>query len=205
MGSDSDVDSDSDSDTDSDTDSDADGDGDADTAVETDWDTGSLPDSDTDTDYDPDCDGPEVWYDGTHDLCWQQQPSEYLEWYPAVDYCEGLTLEGSADWFLPGIEQLRTLIYGCPATEPDGECPVTDSSSYDDLNEACEGCWPPGPGPGDCYFQPGLGGSCGRVWSSSEVLYSGYAAWTVAFTHGNVDSTSKNTGSTRARCVRYPD
>ena len=44
-------------------------------------------------------------------LTWQQAgSSNYLTWEQALAYCEGLNIAGSADWRLPTIKELRSLV-----------------------------------------------------------------------------------------------
>lgn len=57
----------------------------------------------------------------SHDyLSWSDKAIEKMNWDDAIKYCEDL---GGR---LPTIDELRTLIQNCPATETGGECGVTE-------------------------------------------------------------------------------
>lgn len=64
--------------------------------------------------------------DHSSGLVWSSKTSTSWDMLDAEDYCENLTEGGISDWHLPTISELRTLIVDCPATEPGGECGVTD-------------------------------------------------------------------------------
>lgn len=72
-------------------------------------------------------------------------------------YCLDLVMGPYTDWRLPTIDELRTLIKGCPSTETGGDCPATVECYGKDQGEClgadCSGC-PVGLGPGKegCYW-----------------------------------------------------
>jgi len=195
-----------------DTDVDSDTDSDSDTATH--FEVGSDPETDTASDTDSsthppmtECDG--GLFDPDTNLCWQHPAGGELDWvisdrewveYPASDYCLELDQGGSTDWYLPNIDQLRSLIRGCPQTEPGGECGVSYSWGCldEECAEECGGC----SGDGMCFWDPALGEDCGRYWSSSQCTgsYSDHA-WVVAFGNAIVDFVGVEE-SELVRCVR---
>ena len=107
-----------------------------------------------------------LWVDSTTGLWWQNPGTEKLFTFDeAIAYCEGLKWSGQDDWRLPTIGELRSLIRGCPGTQTDGACGVTDScmTEYCFGNE-CRDCpFSGGPGKSGCYWDVALGGSCQRM------------------------------------------
>ena len=63
---------------------------------------------------------------------WSSMSSETMDWRDAVDYCEDLNECGHTDWHLPNINELRTLIKNCPATQTGGICGVQDPNCLKD-------------------------------------------------------------------------
>ena len=120
-----------------------------------------------------------------------------------MTYCDGLALGGRDDWHLPTINELRSLIRGCPATETGGSCGVTDTCLGDGCrNDACVGCsFLGGPGTGEAYWPPRLGGTAYWYWSSSSYAGGASNAWSVAFHCGYVDYYDE-TLTVYVRCVR---
>ncbi len=138
--------------------------------------------SDTDTDSDTETDTHEpmtVCQGGLLDpetgLCWQDPFSETLmPWQDLISYCENLELGGFTDWYLPNIDELRTLIRGCSFTEPDGECGAQEGFQplywEEEWETFCLGCASlQGPGENGCYWDVGLGGACeGKMFFASS-------------------------------------
>jgi hypothetical protein len=134
-------------------------------------------------------------------LTWQEPPeSTFRDWDRAIAYCEGLTLDGSSDWRLPSVSELRTLLRNCPATESGGACGVIDtclagSCASGDCTPACDGA------AGTCLRDVALTGSCGWTWSASAVDGDSSEAWRVDFETGQVSNFAKTSGIP-VRCVR---
>jgi hypothetical protein len=168
-----------------------------------DGDGGSDSDTDTDSDFE--------WCDETTSLCWQLGVKQ-ADWNEAIAHCDALSLGGHDDWYLPSVDELRSLIRGCPATETDGECPIVDGSGNDEVVDECEGCIiAEGPqSTKGCYWDDGMGEFCffpeGDNWSSSQdVEYSpSNRAWRIGFDEADIDSSLK-TNLYNARCVRAMD
>jgi hypothetical protein len=149
-----------------------------------------------------------VWRDPSSGLSWIDPPAETnLSWQDAIDFCDQLVLDGKDDWRLPKLDELRSLIRGCPDTESDGRCQVWDGSGYDDLNsemnKPCSGC-EKNEGPHSetgGYYDSALSGISSYYWSYSEdVDRSGYA-WNVFFVEGAI--TSKQADRLfQVRCCR---
>ena len=64
--------------------------------------------------------------DSSTGLVWSANLPEKMMFEKAFDYCDNLVEGVISDWRLPTISELRTLIVNCPASEPGGECGVTD-------------------------------------------------------------------------------
>ena len=113
-----------------------------------------------------------AWCDDTSGLCWQDPQKDGYDNAEggvvpadAIRYCRQVAFGGHADWRLPTINELRTLIRGNPNTETDGACPMhNDSISSDMLDPTCLNVAEYG-GPGTetakgCYWPPELTGTC---------------------------------------------
>lgn len=92
-------------------------------------------------------------------LTWEQRPTDQdLDHPDAVAHC----LAKGAGWSLPSIDQLRTLVVGCPALAPGGDCPTSAACSTPETcygpqpqqgYRPCEGCeFRQGPGPRGVYL-----------------------------------------------------
>ena len=145
--------------------------------------------------------------DSTTPYIWSERYGK-MNWQAAVDKCTVLNSSnygGYSDWRLPTINELRTLIQNCPATQfpqiGEESCGIThpDHLSYkDDRNSACNGCTYDSNNPG----QYSKFGDTGWLWSSSILSdYSNYA-WGVIFDSGGVYDVYKDSDTNYVRCVR---
>lgn len=144
-----------------------------------------------------------TWTDPTSGLTWQVEPTGgQMEWSDAKAYCSGLSL-GGGGWHLPTIEELRTLIRGCPGTVTGGSCGVADGC----LSFSCwdeEDCWDcsSNNGPADgCYWPDEMQGTCSWYWSTTAVADIDDGAWYVTFGYGSVHA-GYDYADWRVRCVR---
>jgi hypothetical protein len=142
------------------------------------------------------------WYDPSSGLCWEDPPERIgRSWDDAVAYCDGLALGGRDDWFLPTIDELRSLIRNCPATETGGSCNVTAACLGPGCrNVECSGC-AYGEGPGGAYWPAELHGFASWYWSSSRFTGDAPNAWHVDF-DGAYVHREHISALFQARCVR---
>ncbi|MDD5306229.1 MAG: DUF1566 domain-containing protein [Deltaproteobacteria bacterium] len=218
-GSSSKADSGADTDTDGDTDADADTDSDSDSDTDADSDSDSDSDSDTDSDSDSDTSSETgtvsdtdlgcAWIDGTTLLTWENPAStDYRNVAESTSYCESLVACGFDDWRLPTIDELRTLVRGCPATATGGTCGVTSSCLASTcLTDDCgDASCTYGSGPDDegNYWPTALEGpyvAYEQYWSSSSTTDLSGGAWYVLFKNADIGhATASFDGLTR--CVR---
>jgi Protein of unknown function (DUF1566) len=181
-------------------------------------------DDDADDDFDDDVDDDDsnefscqgdVCIDSASGIMWQNEDrDDRTGWEESKDYCANLDAGegygGFKGWRLPTISELRTLIRGCPATEPGGECGVTDDCLDKGAcwSELCRSCEPNvGPGPEGRYWPADLEGIAWLYWSSSEQTDSGGDnAWAVGFNCGSVHGLGiSGTVNYGTRCVRTLD
>jgi Protein of unknown function (DUF1566)/Caspase domain len=132
-----------------------------------------------------------MWTDLYSELMWQVMPSQRRkDLSQAKTYCAELSLGGYSDWRLPTISELRSLIRGCPSTEMDGSCRVTDSCLIKNscLNNSCEKGCPKkdGPAESNAYWPVMLDGKVSWYCSSSEIPEHDNVAWSVNFDGGRV-------------------
>lgn len=143
------------------------------------------------------------------ELQWQDPPSpSTMSWDQAEAHCQALEQGGHSDWRLPSIDELRTLVDGCPSTMPGGACPVGDACLSGSCSNAssvctCEGQSPPARG---CFHVPGYNDACGCFKSGSAVSGGpdGDYHWELCFDRGYV-TNSPATTPMRVRCVRGED
>ena len=147
-----------------------------------------------------------VWTDPVAGLQWQRvAPEQRMAVDVAAVYCEenqaGLPGLG---WHVPSIDELRTLVRGCPGTEAGGACGVTEQClDFADCWSA--ECWkcPIGEGPADgCYRDADLQGDCGATWTVDPVGGQAGRGWFVNFQRGGVHHDILTVESI-VRCVRW--
>ena len=75
---------------------------------------------------------------------WQKgQSTEKLTYEQAVSYCDNLVINDITHWSIPTIDQLRTIVRGCPNTMTGGKCPISEAcaNSYTCRpSDYCDGC-----------------------------------------------------------------
>jgi len=147
--------------------------------------------------------------DRKYRLVWSKKHFGNMTWQKAVDYCleNRAGLPGSG-WHLPTIDELRTLIIGCRATEPGGRCPAKEGCRS--KQDCYGGEWEPncapsearkGPGPEGCYMDKAFDDPCGWYWSSTPCTWSSSSALLAAFSFGFVNCYDIVTIN-GVRCVR---
>ena len=145
------------------------------------------------------------WLDSETGFMWENPASDLpLAWDAANAYCNALNLAGYADWHLPTVDEFRTLIRGCPATQPGGSCNVQEGGclAWSCRDESCDGClYMVGPGEGGTYWPDGIVGGCCGYWSSTLLEDNVYYGWRLYAGTGGVDASSGGTARS-VRCVR---
>lgn len=137
-------------------------------------------------------------------LVWQDPPLwDLLIWMQANDYCDLLDNGGYDDWRLPDVDELQSLVRGCPGA---ADCGVDDPECLEaGCNEGsnCAGCedWE-GPTADGCYWVSSLDGWCEVYWSRSVAGVDRY--WTVDYIQAK--TRTDDLGFANAvRCIRGPD
>jgi serine/threonine protein kinase len=148
--------------------------------------------------------------DKKYGLVWSKKNFGNMTWQEAVEYCRENpgNLPGSG-WDLPTIDELRTLIVGCSATEPGGRCPAKEGCGSEkncwggNWRANCAPCEAlKGLGPGGCYMDKAFDDPCTVYWSSSRYPWSSSSAFSVGFYDGSVFSLFDIYGADGVRCVR---
>jgi hypothetical protein len=124
--------------------------------------------------------------------------------------CDNLATGGHDDWRLPTIDELRSLVVGCPATATDGPCPIHDAcTSVACDGPDCAGCTAgAGPGPDGRYldgaFKPSVEA---QFWSVTRIEANEAPAFVVEFDTARVHwyVTTADVSYKGVRCVRGPD
>ncbi|MBO4698075.1 DUF1566 domain-containing protein [bacterium] len=122
-------------------------------------------------------------------IMWSSHSEDPMNWYDAVKYCKKLDECGYSDWYLPTIDELRSLVTGCQHIETGGDCAVTENClSFEDCwSHACN-CEPYEYDPcsklGECESEI-------MLWSSSTQSDFPDYAWYISFFYGDVYNTYK--------------
>jgi len=106
-------------------------------------------------------------------LTWQKGESSLLHWDQALDYCEGLILAGAADWRLPNLREMETIL--------------DDSRSMPSLNTN--------------FFSGPYGYIYWTSTTYAPGNYFQYA-WDLAMLNGNYQGGGKSLNTQAAKCVR---
>jgi hypothetical protein len=152
-------------------------------------------------------------------LRWQDRlPASAMTWQAAVDYCaanpdrlpgEGWPFPSLDGWRLPAIDELRTLVGGCPASETGGVCGVTaDCLGHAACASACAPCVEASGGDQTCYGHEWLSDSyssprCREYWSASPDPDAPGEAWLLDFSNAAI-AHAPVTEVHWVACVRGP-
>jgi hypothetical protein len=143
------------------------------------------------------------WSDPATGLVWQTASGGGMSWAAGKDYCSSnkARLPG-AGWHLPDIDELRSLIVGCPETELGGSCAIHADCEAACPDFLCRGCDDGGgPGPDGCYMDGRFENRCDFYWSATALPGSSSDAFDVDFSDGGV--YYNGVGSAKGvRCVR---
>lgn len=138
-------------------------------------------------------------------LTWEMGTNLSVAFATAKTYCDELTLGGHDDWRLPTIDELRTLISGCPATMTGGACAIHDNChDASCISSACNGC-PAGQGPGEngLYLAAGLTTTLDtHYWSATTLTLPETPAFVVEFNTGKIGNAVTTVTWKAVRCVR---
>lgn len=161
----------------------------------------------------PEVDCGDGFHDSKLDLCWMiPANAPIMRWQDATDYC------GRAGWRLPTIDELRSLVIGCPGTPAAGTCRVRNGSPTTDwsLDDGCacgdfDGTLK-GPGKDGCYWTVELNITaqgedintpCKRLWSASIPSDLPADAWAINLFNGKIFNHGK-LWAYDVSCVKKP-
>ena len=176
---------------------------------------------------DVDAPGPEeTWVDPATGLMWQRLGATVASSFTWSNrhstYCEQLSYAGYEDWRLPDIDELRSLIRGCPTTELDlaegidesdpALCRIHNGCNRQnscftapddpDVHSYCLQCGAaPTEEPSACLWPSEIEGPCGRYISDTKEASSTQVVRAIVdFSSGSV--TFGNDYEVGVRCVR---
>ena len=129
----------------------------------------------------PECspESPTPCKDYSSGLVWSSSSSEQTNWRDAVDYCFRHSENVGRAWFIPTIDELRTLVKKCPKAEYGGICRISEAKGLLSIYDAGEreSCF--------CYEKGSKSseynkfGDSGLFWSSSARSDNPDYAWGV--------------------------
>jgi hypothetical protein len=136
-------------------------------------------------------------------LLWDSAVKANVTSAGANAHCSGM-------WRVPTIDELRTLIVGCPDQHTFGKCGVTDACAEKCSTLDCAPCGSGG-GPaeaGGCYIASEFANSCQRMWSSTvaekDLALIPTKMWAANFKTGEIAAYGLLTNTIAVRCVRSP-
>ncbi len=115
---------------------------------------------------------------------------------------------GYEDWRLPTIDELRTLVRGCPSVEPSGSCGVTttclEPACVTSGQCTCAGDMTKTKFDKGCFGHPKMVGQCAAFWSSSQVTKASiqHEWWVLDFYEARVFASYGDEKIAYGMCVR---
>ena len=138
------------------------------------------------------------WEDPDSGLIWSMR-SDLMTWDMIADYCSNLSEGGFSDWRVPSIDELRTLIQGCPYVKPGAYCGVSDgclsSGCWNYKCVLCENV------DNNSYTKMDDAHTGWHLWSASEISDNTDHIWEIDLRAGGLRKESKNERGF-VRCVR---
>ena len=146
------------------------------------------------------CKRGETWLDPTSGLVWQLVlADEAAVWQKGHDDCASLALSGRSDWRVPNIDELRSLVRGCPATQTGGSCAITQACPSCPLDNCQNQCTGQGPGKGWLFWDPVFDKPQDSALMSSTISGSGLV-WALVFSDASIHGMGKEQ-TLGVRCV----
>ena len=134
----------------------------------------------------------------TNNGVWQDPPAaQKMDLATAKAYCENLDQGGVDTWYLPSIDQLRTIVSGCASAEPNGACDARNSCvEVPCINRQsdCGGC-------GSANWGKGLSGTKDWYWSSTQIDDRDNQKYGLNFAKGQIDGLGTDGEKAFVRCV----
>ncbi len=145
------------------------------------------------------------WRDPATHLRWQNSVRhKRMNWHEAIAYCKQVTTGGYRDWRLPNIDELRSLIKKCPATETNGPCNIKSSDCLGSLcwDTTCNGCpLDKGRSADGMYLPDVIRANCCGYWSATTLANNKYEAWSISFNLARIENNPKAYNN-QVICVR---
>ena len=145
------------------------------------------------------------YIDDSTELIWSSKSLNEMKWKDAVSYCENLDEDGLYGWYLPSIDDMRTLIQNCERTKTGGSCGITNdcftSSCEPSYSSNCSGCSVDSTGKYSKF------GDSETFWSNHSKIRNdslgedSFESWSVDFTKGKIEKNSK-ISEFFVRCVK---
>ncbi len=131
------------------------------------------------------------------ELIWSSKSANAMKWEDAVSYCENLNEAGLSGWYLPSIDEMRTLIQNCEITETGGACTLTNDCFSTSCNSRCYGCSTNSNGKYSKF------GDSETFWSNHYKIqnYSLDDSWALNFSDGGIKESGKS-NEFFVRCVK---
>jgi hypothetical protein len=123
--------------------------------------------------------------------------------HPAAQFCEGLTVGGFSDWYMPAKNELEVCYYNLKPTTQTNNTSFGINSNAVPARASNYTSGIPAQTSATDFKSTGAEDFAAEIyWSSSQTTnYSGMYAWFQRFSYGNQDYAAK-TGSYRVRAVR---
>ena len=140
-------------------------------------------------------------YDTTSGLIWSERSSNDMTWDAAAAYCNNSSEAGLSGWYLPNVNEIRTLFLNCSSTVGiGGDCPFQDPDNlpynYNPNDCVCRS--------NDGVYHYTFGKITEDLWTSSVI--SDYSSAIASQTHQSLNrvllTINPQDSSNSVRCVK---